>query len=44
MMETLHKFGRVDKFGIHIIFHVMMVNTEDMSEETRDIGFGKSNA
>ena len=30
--------------GKHIIFHVTMVNTEDVSEETRDIGFGKSNA
>ncbi len=41
---AIQRLWRVGQCRIHIIFHVMMVNTKDMSEEALDIGFGKSNA
>ena len=41
---VIQRLWRIGQCGIHIIFHVMMVNTKDMSEETFDIGCSKSNA
>jgi hypothetical protein len=41
---VIQRLWRIGQCGIHIIFHVMMVNTEDMSEETLNVGFSKSNA
>ena len=41
---VIQRLGRIGQCGIQVIFHVMMVNTEDMSEETLDVGYSKSNA